>query len=96
MVAGVPVLGEDDVVETGGDGVDAGKNGVAVGDGQGAAVSVGIGQEVKLHVDDEESVGGAESDGREWVHGGRISRGIDRVRCVGKPSLHSHYFKEYV
>ncbi len=55
VVAGMPVLGEDDVVEAGGEGVDAGDDGVAVGDGQGAA-----GEKVELHVDDEERVGGAE------------------------------------
>ena len=33
MVAGVPVLGEDDVGEAGGEGVDAGEDGIAAGDG---------------------------------------------------------------
>ena len=33
VVARVPVLGEDDVVEAGGEGVDAGDEGVAAGDG---------------------------------------------------------------
>ena len=37
VVAGVPVLGEDDMVEAGGEGVDAGDDGVAVGYGQGTA-----------------------------------------------------------
>ena len=45
-------------VEAGGEGVDAGDDGVAAGDGEGSA-----GEEVELHVDDEEGVGGA---GR-WV-----------------------------
>jgi len=54
----VPVLGEDDVVEAGGEGVDAGNNGVAIGDGECTA-----GEEVELYVDDEESVGWTEREG---------------------------------
>ena len=55
VAVGVPVLREDYVVEAGGEGVDAGQNGVAVRDGQGA-----VGKKVQLHVDDEEGVGMAE------------------------------------
>ncbi len=55
----MPVLGEDDVVEFSGEGVDEWDNGVAVCYGQGAA-----GHEVVLDVDDEEGVGGLE------LHGG--------------------------
>ena len=55
VLGGMPVLGEDDVVEFLGKGVDDGDDGVAVGYGQGAA-----GHEVVLDVDDEECVGGLE------------------------------------
>jgi len=68
MVEGVPVLGEDDVVEDGSEAVDGGEDGIAIGDGQCAA-----GAEVALHVDDEEDVVGGD------VHGslpgaGRVGR----------------------
>ena len=53
VAARVPVLGEDDVVETGGEGVDAGNDGVAIGDGQSSA-----GKKIKLHIDDEKRVCG--------------------------------------
>ena len=55
MVGGVPVLGEDDVIEVCSGAVNGGDDGVAVGDGQGAA-----GAEVILHVDDDEGVGGGD------------------------------------
>lgn len=55
VLGGVPVLGEDDVVELFCEGVDEGDYGVAVWDGQCAA-----GHEVVLDVDDEECVGGLE------------------------------------
>ena len=55
MLRGVPVLGEDDVIEFFGEGVDQGDDGVAVGYGEVAA-----GHEVVLDVDDEEGVGGLE------------------------------------
>ncbi len=58
MLVWVPVLGEDDVVEFLGEGVDEGDDGVAVCYGQGAP-----GHEVVLHVDDEEGVGGLELHG---------------------------------
>ena len=48
----MPVLGEDDVFEAGGQGVDQGENLVSLGDGEGTA-----GHEVDLKVDEEESVG---------------------------------------
>ena len=48
MLRGVPVLGEDDVVEFFCEGVDEGDGGVAIGYGQVAA-----GHEVVLDVDDE-------------------------------------------
>ena len=66
MLGGVPVLGEDDVVEFFGEGVDEGDDGVAVGDGQGSA-----GHEVVLDVDDEEGVGGLELHGDLMVVQGR-------------------------
>ena len=52
MPGGVPVLGQDDGVALGHEGVDARDDAVAVGDGEGAA-----GAEVVLQVDDEERVG---------------------------------------
>ena len=55
VLGGMPVLGEDDVVEFLGKGVDDGDDGVAVGHGQGAA-----GHEIVLDVDDEQSVAGLE------------------------------------
>ena len=55
VIAGMPVLGEDDVVEAGGEGVDAGDDGVAVGDSERAA-----GEEVELYVDDEQGVRGVQ------------------------------------
>ncbi len=58
MVGGMPVLGEDDVGEVGGEAVDGGEDLVAEGDGECAA-----GAEVALDVDDEEEVGG--SDGHD-------------------------------
>jgi hypothetical protein len=57
VAAGVPVLGEDDVVELRGEGVDAGEDGVAVSDRERAA-----GEEVELHVDDEQGIGCAQGD----------------------------------
>jgi hypothetical protein len=58
----MPVLGEDDMIEFFGEGVNEGDDGVAVCYGQGAA-----GHEVVLDVDDEECVGGLEADGHSWV-----------------------------
>jgi hypothetical protein len=55
VAGGVPVLGEDDVGEPGGDGVDSGDDGVAVRNGEGTA-----GEEVALHVDDQKRVCGGE------------------------------------
>lgn len=55
VMGGVPVLGDDDVFEAIGEGVEVGDDLVGVGDGEGAA-----GEEVVLHVDDEEGVGGQE------------------------------------
>lgn len=63
VVGGVPVLGEDDVVEAGGECVDAGDNLVAAGDGECSA-----GQEVELHVDDEKCVIGSEHEGHEPLY----------------------------
>lgn len=57
MAGGVPVLGEEDVVEAAGERVDAGEEDVAFGDGERAA-----GQEVGLHVDDKQGVGGLGRD----------------------------------
>ncbi len=55
VVAGVPVLGEDGVVEARSKRVDTGEDGIGVRDGKGAPW-----EEVELHVDDEEGVGVAE------------------------------------
>ena len=65
---GVPVLGEDDVVEFLGEGVDEWDDGVAVGDGE-----VSTGHEVVLDVDDEKGVGGLE------LHGVMV---VQRVRSA--------------
>lgn len=51
----MPVLGENDMVEAGSESVDAGKDQIAIGDGQRAP-----GKEVQLHVDDEKRVSGTE------------------------------------
>jgi hypothetical protein len=60
----VPVLGEDDVVESFGEGVDDGDYGIAVGDAE-----VSAGHEVVLDVDDQEGVCGLEGDHcRLWYH----------------------------
>jgi len=56
----VPVLGEDDVLESAGEFIDDGDDLLAFGDGKRAADSVDCGAEVVLHVDDEERVGGFE------------------------------------
>jgi len=79
----VPVLGEDDVIEAGGEGVDAGDDLIAAGDGQRAA-----GQEVELHVDDEENVGGTKREGHELLYeskrgiwGSAARRYSERVIC---------------
>jgi hypothetical protein len=61
--AGVPVLGEDDVVELLREGVDDRNYFVAFGDGERASHSVDRGAEVVLYVDDEEGVGGLKGDG---------------------------------
>jgi hypothetical protein len=52
MLRGVPVLGEEDVIEAAGEGVDGGEDLVAAGYGEGAA-----GHEIGLEVDEEECVG---------------------------------------
>jgi hypothetical protein len=70
MACRVPVLGEDDVIEAGGQGVDAGDDFVAAGDGKGTA-----GQEVQLHVDDQESVGGTKRESHELLY--------EAGRCTG-------------
>jgi hypothetical protein len=62
---GMPVLGEDDVGETGGEGVDGGNDGVAVGDGEGSACSIDWRAEIVLEVDDEEDVVGLKGE----IHG---------------------------
>ena len=54
----MPVLGEDDVIEFFGEGVDEEDDRVAVWYGQGSA-----GHEVVLNVDDQEGVGGLELHG---------------------------------
>lgn len=64
MAAGVPVLGEEYVVEARGEGVDPGDDGVAAWDRERAA-----GEEVELHVDDEEGVCWAEGHGHFDVTG---------------------------
>jgi hypothetical protein len=83
-MAGVPVLGKEDVVELLGDVVDAWEDGVSVRDGQGAA-----GKEVVLHVDDEERVGRLEGEGHGLIvvaaakgrsPAGRVDRKA-RARC---------------
>ncbi len=55
MVGGVPVLGEDDVLEVLRGAVDRVDDGIAVGNGERPA-----GAEVVLHVDDEEDVVGSD------------------------------------
>ena len=59
----VPVLRKDDVVEPGGKRVDAGDNLVAAVNSQRSTR-----QEVELHVDDEERVGGSEREGHESLY----------------------------
>ena len=60
VLGGVPVLGEDDVVELFREGVDDGNYFVAFGNGERASDSVDGGAEVILDVDDQEGVGGLE------------------------------------
>ena len=60
MLSGVPVLGEDDVLEALGEAVDDGDDPVAFGDSECSAYSINSRAEVVLDVDDEESVGGLE------------------------------------
>lgn len=55
VLLGVPILGEEDVLELVGEGVDARNKGVSFDNGEGAA-----GAEVILNIDDEEGVGGLE------------------------------------
>jgi hypothetical protein len=68
----MPVLGEEDVVEVTGEGVDAGNDLVSAGDGEGAADAVGWRAEVVLEVDDEEGVGG-------WIEGHWVGMGFSRA-----------------
>ena len=70
---GVPVLGEDDVLEERSDAVDDGNDSVALGHGQRAAE-----EEVVLHVNDEEDVLGG------GVHKGYASRLILFVAYGGQ------------
>jgi len=81
VVRGMPVLGEDDLVEAGGEGVDAGEEGVAVRDGQGAA-----GEKVQLHVDDEEGVGGSElhRNKRTILCKGSEAREAEGLECASE------------
>src|SRR6185437_17108025 len=60
VAEGVPVLGEEDVGEAGGDGVDSGDDLVTAGDCERTAVFRGRGEEVALHVDDQKRVCGGE------------------------------------
>src|SRR5271155_334066 len=60
VAVGVPVLGEEYMVEFPGDGVDAGDDDVAIADFESPTDAVEGRQEVALHVDDEKSVGRAE------------------------------------
>ena len=62
MSGGVPVLGEDYVLETLGEAVDDGDDLVALGDGERSAYSINSRAEVVLYVDDQESVSGGEFD----------------------------------
>ncbi len=57
VVGGVPVLGENDVVESLGEGVDGGHDVVGAGDGERSADAVEGRAEVVLEIDDEEGVG---------------------------------------
>ena len=61
----VPVLGEDDMVEFLGEGVDEGDYSVAIGDRE-----IASGHEVVLDVDNEEGVGGLELHGELMVEQG--------------------------
>ena len=63
VAVGVPVLGEDDVVEALSDAIDEGDDLVAFGDGERSSSSINGRAEVVLDVDDEEGVGGGELDG---------------------------------
>ncbi len=60
VVDGVPVRGEEDMVELAGEGVDAGDDAVAL-----LYRKWATGEEVGLHVNDEEGVGGPESQHNE-------------------------------
>lgn len=62
VLDGMPVLGEDNVVELLREGVDEGDDLIAVGYGEVAAYSVDCGAEVVLYVDDEQSVVRLEGD----------------------------------
>ena len=64
---GVPVLGEDDVVELLREGVDDGNYFVAFGNGERASDSVDCGAEVVLYIDDEEGVGGLELHDDDFI-----------------------------
>jgi len=59
---GVPVLGEDDVLEALAEAVDDGDDGVPVFHRERAAYSINGWAEVVLDVDDEEGVGGMEGE----------------------------------
>jgi hypothetical protein len=72
--ARVPILGEEDVVELLREGIDAGDDGVALTDFKGSADAVERRKEVSLHVDDKESVRGAESEGALRLHEFKFSR----------------------
>ena len=81
----VPVLGEDDVGEFFGEGVDEGDDGVAVFDFEGAAWT-----EVVLEVDDEQRVVGLELHGCLMVvqsasNGVVLLHPSEQVRSSGTP-----------
>ena len=58
MAGGMPILGEEDVVEAARESVDGGNDLVSTCDGEAASLSRYGRAEVVLEVDDEESVGG--------------------------------------
>jgi hypothetical protein len=71
---GVPVLGEDHVVEVRSKCVEAGDDVRAAGNGKGCGVLGATGQKIALHVDEQKGVGGEERQVHAPLYGGRQAK----------------------
>lgn len=76
MAGGVPILGEDDVLEVPGQLADDGNDCVTVGNCECAASSVDCRAEVVLDVDDKKGVGSLHLHQPQFVTGNGYQNGI--------------------